>query len=62
MGLDTIGVSGNRMVGSSEVTELVMLVSAEKCLVEDNHVQTRSNWAICCLDLKLEFIGGCKSG
>ena len=50
------------MDGKSEVTELVMMVSAEKCLVDDNYVQTSSNWAICCLDLKLEFIGGCKSG
>jgi hypothetical protein len=46
------------MAGSSEVTELVMLVSAEKCLVDDNYVQARSNWAIYCLDLELELIGG----
>ena len=52
-----MGVSGNRMAGSSEVTELVMLV----CLV-DNYVQTGTNRAIGCLDLKLEFIGGCESG
>jgi hypothetical protein len=33
VGLDTIGVSGNKMAGSSEVTELVMLVSAENALL-----------------------------
>ena len=61
VGLDTTGVSGNRMAGSSEVTELVMLVSVEKCF-DDSYVQTRSNRAIYCLDLELELIGGCKSG
>ena len=55
VGLVTMGVSGNRMAGSSEVTELVMLISAEKGLYDIN-VQTRSNRAIYCLDLKLELI------
>lgn len=32
IGFDTTGVSGNRQAGLSEVTEVVMLVSAVKCL------------------------------